>query len=103
MPVPSTMANKDLVSNEMDELRKPAISTLSLTALAVSGAWLVAIAALHYTLPPLAVIGPPLLLFCTSLSCLALRALSARYRAALLLLGLAGTLCLGFAANPSRD
>ncbi|MDI7275471.1 MAG: histidine kinase dimerization/phospho-acceptor domain-containing protein, partial [Anaerolineae bacterium] len=64
---------------------------------------IVGLAIVRYTPPPAAVLASPLLLFCSSLACLAWRRLSSGARAALFLSGLAGSLMLGFLATPARD
>ncbi len=87
----------------MDELRRPVLNIICLAALAVSSLWLMAILLLHFRPPPFAVLAPPLLLFCASLGGLALGILPSSGRAALFLLGLTGTLALGYWAIPSRD
>ena len=101
--VDSLTSSRQLLASEMDDLRRPVLRVLCCAALAVSSIWIMVILMVHLRPPPLAVLAPPFLMFCASLGCLTIRILPISGRAALLLLGLTGSLVLGYWASPSRD
>lgn len=92
-----------LQASEMDELRRPVMNTLLLTALVASGSWIIGVAIVHYAPPSLVISGPPLIILGTSVACLTLRPLSVSLRTSLFLIGLTAALTLGYLSSPARD